>query len=793
MAQEQAKQLLQQGIAASQGGRPDMARDLLRQAIQMDPGNETAWLWLSSVAQDTKERVFCLRQVLKINPQNEHALKGLQALGGGPSPEGPATPAVSHAPGVPELSEEKYARIQQAVDDFLRHYNPQPADQLNIQWARKEKRRYGEQGARRLRQMTYAAAALTVIALAAGVIVILSALGILTSSGLDTGSQRIQLPSVTPTQTLTPTPGGATPTPLPQAVAAILTNTPAGIQAGVQRGGFDNAPTPVYPQLDVNVRGPINGAINLYSIGQYSLAIGTLEVQHDQSGAHCYSAVVYYEAMSYADRGSRADLEKAAQSLEDALEYQPPQGYRSCQDDPLLYVGLGHVNYLQGNLDTAYSWSVRALEADPRLVQASVTKARVELARGEIPAAWNTINDARLRAPGDVNLLVMATEIELAGGQANSALDYARQALYVDPVSQPALQLQAQAALLLAEQIPADEQESKIQHYGLAVISAQTLLLYYSGDPLGYLYLAQARIGEGNDDFAETALTRIIQAGDDFPERDASIVLDAYRERGNLYYRQGRLQEAQADFELMTQTSGTIDAGVSIRLIDIALKLGDYAKAKFQLDEALSVEPENRVIRLLQAKALVEICTFHPDKLACEYDDMLNMLDNDEFIMGLESEPQRADAYSYRAQARYHTALDSRALSDAERELAFQLALSDLNQALSTRQSPVDHYYRGLLLDATGQLADALEEYQWVTYWNTVYPYPFVDTKLANRVETVADRLVEMATEEPEDGEGQPEEEETAEPPEAVGTPGPTRTPSATRTPVPVPSAPRLP
>ena len=54
MAQEHARQLLQQGIAAARDNQSEAARELLQRAIQLDPENETAWLWLSSVARDNK-------------------------------------------------------------------------------------------------------------------------------------------------------------------------------------------------------------------------------------------------------------------------------------------------------------------------------------------------------------------------------------------------------------------------------------------------------------------------------------------------------------------------------------------------------------------------------------------------------------------------------------------------------------------------------------------------------------------------------------------------------------------
>jgi len=88
MSNEQANQLLQQGIAAARAGEKDQARRFITNAIKLDPLNEMAWLWMSSVANDDNERIFCLRKVLEINPNNPNAIKGMQKLGQTPPGSG---------------------------------------------------------------------------------------------------------------------------------------------------------------------------------------------------------------------------------------------------------------------------------------------------------------------------------------------------------------------------------------------------------------------------------------------------------------------------------------------------------------------------------------------------------------------------------------------------------------------------------------------------------------------------------------------------------------------------------
>lgn len=75
-----ARQLFERGKAAARAGNRRLAAGLLTRSARLDPGNEHTWLWLSGVLDDPQQIAFCLRSVLKINPNNERALQGLQWL-----------------------------------------------------------------------------------------------------------------------------------------------------------------------------------------------------------------------------------------------------------------------------------------------------------------------------------------------------------------------------------------------------------------------------------------------------------------------------------------------------------------------------------------------------------------------------------------------------------------------------------------------------------------------------------------------------------------------------------------
>jgi tetratricopeptide (TPR) repeat protein len=322
----------------------------------------------------------------------------------------------------------------------------------------------------------------------------------------------------------------------------------------------------------------------------------------------------------------------------------------------------------------------------------------------------------------------------------------------------------------------------QLQYYGLSVLSAQTLLLYYPGDPVGYLYLAKARIGEGNMDMAETALTRIIEVEARLPENDttAALVEEAYRTRGNLYYLQRRFDEARADLTEVARRDVS-DLDTVNTLFNIALATGSYTEASMRLEEMLDADPENANYLLLQTKFTVELCTF-VDNLSCAYSDALRMLSaTDGTLFASLDERQQADAYSYRAQAQYRE-IQRRgsSLTEEERQAAYLQALDDVNRALAVRDTPVDHYYRGLILDEMQMLSQALEEYQWISYWNEWYPYPFKDDSFDSRTDNIIGTIREATA--ASEATREAIEATMATPTRATSTPTMTRTPTATPT-----------
>jgi len=79
----EALPLLKAGIEAAQEGNRTEARLLLLRVIEIEPGNEDAWMRLASISEYPEELLGFLDRVLEINPNNERALewtKSTQAL-----------------------------------------------------------------------------------------------------------------------------------------------------------------------------------------------------------------------------------------------------------------------------------------------------------------------------------------------------------------------------------------------------------------------------------------------------------------------------------------------------------------------------------------------------------------------------------------------------------------------------------------------------------------------------------------------------------------------------------------
>lgn len=77
---------LQQAIEASQKGDLEQARELLLELMREDNREPLYWLLMSTVVESRDERIYCLHNVLFLDPENSAAIHDLELLGA-PMPE----------------------------------------------------------------------------------------------------------------------------------------------------------------------------------------------------------------------------------------------------------------------------------------------------------------------------------------------------------------------------------------------------------------------------------------------------------------------------------------------------------------------------------------------------------------------------------------------------------------------------------------------------------------------------------------------------------------------------------
>ncbi|MBN2148677.1 MAG: hypothetical protein JW726_14920 [Anaerolineales bacterium] len=89
---------LQEAIARIKSGDKQGGKKLIGEVLRENPNSETAWLWMSGVVETDQQRKDCLERILKINPQNQQAIRGLEKLhtksqpSSQPEPPAPAQP-----------------------------------------------------------------------------------------------------------------------------------------------------------------------------------------------------------------------------------------------------------------------------------------------------------------------------------------------------------------------------------------------------------------------------------------------------------------------------------------------------------------------------------------------------------------------------------------------------------------------------------------------------------------------------------------------------------------------------
>jgi tetratricopeptide (TPR) repeat protein len=112
--------MLRQAIEAIRTGDRARARDLLTRLLKVDQKNVEYWIWLSTVVETSKERLYCLQTAIQLDPQNAAAKRGLILFGALP-PDDSVPPFPVNRP---RRWEQQLADSRQAQEKLVGWENP---------------------------------------------------------------------------------------------------------------------------------------------------------------------------------------------------------------------------------------------------------------------------------------------------------------------------------------------------------------------------------------------------------------------------------------------------------------------------------------------------------------------------------------------------------------------------------------------------------------------------------------------------------------------------------------------
>ncbi len=484
--------MLKKAKKAVRQGQRVRARDLLTRLLRADQSNPEYWLWMSSVVESAKEQIYCLQQVLHLDPENSTARQGLIMIGAVPADDS-VTPA-------PPIRRDWQSELEeQSV----------PGDQ-GI-WANPVLR--------------------IVIPVGVGIIVIGLILGGIFGFGRRGSAQLALRPTKTPGPPTTFTP---TPTSIPSTLSVKRTPTPTfeGPQSLRLSLGVDYTPTPLY----VDTPHPISESYRLgqraYERGDLSAAEGFFKdaIRNEPKAADLH----YYVGEINRLKG---DYESALAAYDQALNV-------NVSFAP-AYLGRSRViSALEPNYDVSEDLA-QVIDYDPNLFEAYLDLVVYHLAQDENEAASEYLDIAEELIPESPLIYVYRANIALHAGDDQEALEAAREAYNLDITLLPVYLVLGQASLAHGEFADALEVlETYVQYAENDPLGWMALGQAYAeimAPEQGYSDFAQA---EGDQDY-EAALDAFDQA---FELDDQLPEIHIYR--GITYLALGEGQEAVNEFYL---------------------------------------------------------------------------------------------------------------------------------------------------------------------------------------------------------------------------------------------------
>ncbi len=388
--------MFQEALEAIRQGQRIRARDLLTRLLRTNQNNAQYWLYMSSVVDTPREQIFCLQNVLRIEPDHPAAIQGMVLLGGR-APQGGVQP----------------------VAPVRRKWDVEVQDIEELTGFR-------------------AVMANPIVRIAFFSFVALAVVGLIGLGLYAQGIGRRPIAAViptntegpTPTYTLTPTALNETPRLTPTGTATLT-----GPQPLWMRLEATYTPTPVY------VRTP-HAANEAFRIAERALAAGDLPKalsNFDQAMQMSPEAadIPFYVGEVYRQQGRYST---ALEAYDRALAINPNFA-PALLGQALAQAGLGAKTKIRPDLDAA-------IQNDPNYLEAYLARAEYLLGQGEYDAALQDLDRVDQLQPNHPRAYLYRAQVNLAQEDNPAALENARKANQFDATNLFTYRVLAQAAAL---------------------------------------------------------------------------------------------------------------------------------------------------------------------------------------------------------------------------------------------------------------------------------------------------------------------------------------------------------
>jgi tetratricopeptide (TPR) repeat protein len=493
-----------EAVAAARSGDRARARELFTRLLRSDSSNSDYWIWMSSVVESERERIYCLESAPKLDPKNRAAQRGL-VIAGSRSPE---PKEISGALMIEPRDLSKVIKLK-----------PRPTSHDRQEPAPKKKPKKRKRTSRVRRPSNVFLMLVGAAALYGAYMLFTRVLFPPDYTGITAG----QLNPLTPTITQTPLLGTATATPLPAATRVVRTPIPTDL-AGTPIAFFVEATptnTPIAGLTPHPVYEAYQTGLNAFVRGDYEDAIDYFDQVLDLDDD--LADVFYLKGEAHRLLGQNGF---ALQSFDRAVAVNP--------DYAPGYMGRGRMR-VQQNLPGGPADMEEAIEIDRTFTEGYIRLAEYFQSQSLWSSMESTLT-AAIQYGADTPLIyLMLSDAQIRLGRYADALDSALIGSANDPSMEMGYLMVGRAYVAFG----INYMDPDPDYFESAIWPLETYLLYVPEDPAGLTALGRAYLELGRYDEAMPLFDLAIEINQRYAP--------AYVSRALIWISDGRYDDAVTD------------------------------------------------------------------------------------------------------------------------------------------------------------------------------------------------------------------------------------------------------